>query len=483
MKATSLFGGVQIFNIIISIIRSKFVAIFLGPSGMGIVGLLTSTISFISGLTNFGLGISAVKDISAANESGSQERMATIVIAFRRWMWVTGILGTLITLILAPLLSEWTFGNRDYTFAFVWISITLLFSQLSSGQLAILQGMRKLQYLAKANILGSSLGLFITVPLYYWYGIDAIVPVIILSSIVSLLLSWYFADKVKFERLKVSRSRTITEGKNMFVMGFVMSLSNLMVLGTSYVVRLYISNQGGLADVGLYSAGFAIIGTYTGLVFNAMSTDYFPRLSAVAHSNLLCKQTMNQQAEIAILILAPILVIFLVFINWAIILLYSKQFVAINDMIYWASLGMFFKASSWSISFILIAKGASKLFFYNELIGNVYMLALNLIGFHFWGLTGMGISFMIGFVLYFIQVFIISKIRYNFSFIPAFYKIFIIQFFIAICSFVAVKFLSSPYSYFIGLVLIFISTSYSYIELDKRVGIKSLLSNLSQKIR
>ena len=43
MKATSLFGGVQIFQIIISVIRSKFVAILLGPSGMGIVGLLAST--------------------------------------------------------------------------------------------------------------------------------------------------------------------------------------------------------------------------------------------------------------------------------------------------------------------------------------------------------------------------------------------------------------------------------------------------------
>ena len=43
VKATSLFGGVQFFQIIISVIRSKFVAILLGPAGMGIVGLLTAT--------------------------------------------------------------------------------------------------------------------------------------------------------------------------------------------------------------------------------------------------------------------------------------------------------------------------------------------------------------------------------------------------------------------------------------------------------
>ena len=60
VKATSLFGGVQFFQIIISVIRSKFVAILLGPAGMGVVGLLTATTGLVAGLTNFGLGTSAV---------------------------------------------------------------------------------------------------------------------------------------------------------------------------------------------------------------------------------------------------------------------------------------------------------------------------------------------------------------------------------------------------------------------------------------
>jgi O-antigen/teichoic acid export membrane protein len=148
MKATSIFGGVQVFNIIISIIRSKFVAVLLGPTGMGIVGLLTSTSSLIGGLTNFGLGTSAVKNVAAATSTGNQIRIAIVVTVLRRWVWITGIIGVLFTLVLSPWLSELSFGNRDYTLAFIWISITLLFTQLSTGQLVVLQGMRKLQYLA-----------------------------------------------------------------------------------------------------------------------------------------------------------------------------------------------------------------------------------------------------------------------------------------------------------------------------------------------
>ena len=195
MKATSLFGGVQIFQIIILVIRSKFIAVLLGPAGMGITGLLTSTIGVIAGLTNLGLNVSAVKDIAAANSTGNETRIATVAIVIRRLVWITGVLGTLITLALSPWLSKLTFGNGEYTFAFVWISITLLFNQLSSGQLILLQGMRKLQYLAKANLYGSALGLVITVPLYYKLGVNGIVPGIIVTSVLSLFLSWFFCKK------------------------------------------------------------------------------------------------------------------------------------------------------------------------------------------------------------------------------------------------------------------------------------------------
>jgi len=46
-KATSIIGGVQFVNIIILIVRSKFIAYLLGPVGMGISGLLVSTTGFI----------------------------------------------------------------------------------------------------------------------------------------------------------------------------------------------------------------------------------------------------------------------------------------------------------------------------------------------------------------------------------------------------------------------------------------------------
>lgn len=477
MKATSIFGGVQVFNIIISIIRSKFVAVLLGPAGMGIMGLLTSTTGIIGSLTNFGLGTSAVKDIAAAFGTNDEKKIGIVVTVMRRMVWMTGLLGLVATALLSPWLSRLTFGNQNYTLAFIWLSVTLLLNQLSSGQLVLLQGMRKLKHLAKANLSGSFIGLFVTLPLYYIWGIDGIVPGIIGTSMLSLLMSWYFSSKIKLEKTVLSNAQTISEGKNMLRMGFMISLSGLLAVGSSYIVRIFISRTGGVEQVGLYNAGFAIINTYVGLIFNAMATDYYPRLSAVAHDNKLCKKTINQQAEVAILILAPILIVFLIFINWVVILLYSRQFVAVSDMIYWAALGMFFKASSWSIAFIFLAKGTSKLFFWNELIVNIYFLGFNLIGYRLGGLYGLGISFAVSYALYLVQVYIISQIKFKFSFDRSFLIIFIIQFGLAMAGFLAVKFVDKPYNYVLGVTLIIMSCWYSVMELDKRIGVYNVIRN------
>jgi O-antigen/teichoic acid export membrane protein len=483
MKATSIFGGVQIFNIIISIVRSKIVAVLLGPAGIGILGLLKSTTDFIGRTTNFGLSTSAVKNVAAANTSEDNNKVAVVVSVLRRLVWITGILGTLVTILLAPFLSELTFGNKEYTFAFIWISITLLLSQISAGQLVILQGLRKLKYLAKADLAGTTFALFISVPLYYFWGKSGIVPAIILSAFVTVIFTSWFASKVKIKRIKLNKEILFSEGSDMLKLGFILSLSSLIEVGASYIVRIYISHKGGVEQVGLYNAGFAIINTYVGMVFTAMATDYFPRLSGFAHDIGEYKKIINQQAEIALLILAPILTVFLIFINWVIILLYSAKFVAMNSMIHWAVLGIFFKATSWPIAYIIVAKGHSKLFFYNELIANLYMLFFNIIGYQLGGLEGLGISFLLGYIIYLVQIYVLARSKYKFSFENAFYKIFTIQFILGIFCFASSRLLIHTYSYFLGSLIILLSSYYSLRELNKRLGLLPFIKERLKKNR
>ncbi len=482
-KATSIFGGVQVFKIIISIIRSKVVAVLLGPSGMGIINLLVSTTGFITTLTNFGLGTSAVKNVAAATATGDNEKARLTITVLKILVKYTGILGVVLTAVFSPLLSRLTFGNNDYILAFIWISITLLLQQLSSGQLVVLQGLRKLKELAKANLYGSLFGLIISIPIYYFWKFEGIVPVIVLSSIVSMVFSWYYAGKLRIRTVNVTRKDILNEGKDMLKMGFMINLSTLISVGVSFLIQIYISNTGGVKDVGFYSAGFAIINSYVSMIFTAMYTDYYPRLAGISNDNCKAKTLINQEVEIAILILAPLIAIFLVFINVIVILLYSKEFIVITDMIQWVALGMYFKAISWSIATIFLAKGDSRLFFWNSFSQTLYTLMFSILGYKLLGLEGLGLSFLFSFFVYSVQVFVVSRMKYSFSFTKEFYKIGGTLFLIGLSCFLIMKTSSSPWQYIIGTSIIIITVIYALKELNHRIDLKSVIVNYRYKFQ
>ena len=483
LKATSIFGGSQMINIIVSIIRSKALAIFLGPSGLGIATLITTTLSLLSGVTNLGLGVSAVKEVAQAHSAGDVYKIGKINAVLNKWFWLTGFLGFALTFLLSPVLSFISFGSwRQYALSFAVTAITLLINQLNAKMQVVLQGTRKLLYLAKSNVIGNITILIVTLPLYYLFGLNAITTSIVLSSIITYCITLLYYRKVDNPTLNLSKLRIFAEGKKMVVLGFVISLSGLLTLISSYLVRLVIGRYGSLEDVGLYNAGFAIINTYVGLVFTAMATDYYPRLSGNIQNVEQTNTIVNQQAEIALLIMGPILVAFIIFSKEVISILYSNAFVKVEKMIIWAALGMLLKAGSWAIGYLILAKGNSQLFFKNEMIANVYMMIMNIIGYMLWGIPGLGLSFFVGYSVYYFQVLVVSIISFQYRPSRMFINTLVLYFFILMVAIGLIYLFNKKITLVVGPFLVGIAIIFSYIEMNKRVQIMEFLKTRINKI-
>lgn len=480
-KATSLFGGVQVYQILVSIIKSKIIAVLLGPTGVGIQGLYQSGTQFVQSLTSMGLSSSAVRDVAEANATKDGYRIGRTVSALRKLVWLTGLLGLISVAIFSPVLSNYAFGNKDYTIPFILLSVTLLIDQLSAGQKVVLQGMRRLKDLAKASAIGSTVGLVVSIPFYYLMGVRGIVPTLILNSVTMLLLTWFYSRRIKIENVEVTHKEAILIGGGMLKMGLAMSLTNILALGCSFILRGYIRKIGGTDDVGYYAAGFAILSSYVGMVFTAMSTDYYPRLAAINTDNKACCDVVNKQGEIASLIMSPLILFCLVFTPFLIALLYSDSFSIANDYVMIAAVGMFFRMGSWLIAYQFIAKGESKLYVVNEVVANIYMLLFNVFGYKLYGIAGLGISFTLGYICYFTQVYIISKIRYAFSFSSVFFRLFVFQFAVILICFGTTYLQPTWLRYMLGCVIIGISVVYSIIELDKRISLISYIKSKRSK--
>jgi O-antigen/teichoic acid export membrane protein len=466
LKSTSIFGGVQIFQIITQILRSKVIALLIGPAGIGLAGLFNNAISLIVGFTSLGLGSSSVKDISFTNENFGFEKVNKITTVVKNFLLLTGIIGALFTALFSKNLSEYFFGNIKYTTSFIWISISVFFTQISSGQSAILQGLKKINYIAKGNLMGSLSGFLFSIPIYYFFKIEGILPAIILSSILTFLFLFIFTKKIGLTNSKISLNTLIIEGKSMVILGLALSISSLLSIFVSSVLRIYINKIGSLNDLGLYTAGFSIVGVYLSTIFNAMGMDYFPRLSTVANSKVEYTNLINQQAEIAIIIISPLLVFFFVFIDLGILVLYSELFLPSINMMIWASLGMFFKAATWPMGFLFLARSDSKEYFFNELFSNIYLLVFSFFLFKYYGITGLGVSYFLTYLFTFLQVVFILKVKYGFLYCLQTFKIFFIQLvFILLSIYCYLMFENN--NRIIGLILFIFSLFFSFYELMK----------------
>lgn len=186
IKALSLFGSLQVLIILCSIVRNKFIALWLGTAGIGLFALYNYTLDLINQLSQLNLRQSAVREIASAGHADTKP----IVGMVRRISLMLGCVGAVATLALSPLLSYWTFGDYGHTFGFALLAAGVGVSAVTSGELAILQASDRLRQLAKATAAGAMVGTGISILLFRLMGMRSIVPSILVFFTLHMTIAW-----------------------------------------------------------------------------------------------------------------------------------------------------------------------------------------------------------------------------------------------------------------------------------------------------
>src|ERR1700694_5970946 len=96
LKSTALIGGSSAVNIVIGIVRTKAMAMLLGPAGFGFFGLYGSIANLTQSIAGMGINSSGVRQIAEAVGSGDTERIARTAAVLRRISILLGLLGALL---------------------------------------------------------------------------------------------------------------------------------------------------------------------------------------------------------------------------------------------------------------------------------------------------------------------------------------------------------------------------------------------------
>jgi O-antigen/teichoic acid export membrane protein len=482
LKATSVFGLMQVMKMGIGIVGSKFVAVFLGPVGIGMVGLLNNTLNIISALSSFGLATTSVREIAVADADENQNKVSETISNLQKLAFFVGFFGAVLTLIFCKLLSQWTFGSSKNYYWFLILSINFLITSFSTIRSSILQGKRMLKIIAISNSIVSLLITISTVLLYYFLKYDGIIWVILSSSTITLLVNLYFTRSYKVSFGKQSFEEFISKVKPILQLGFLLTINSIFGLICTFIIKLYLNQNGASTQIlGYYEVSTVLLISYVGLIFNAMAVDFYPSLTSINADNLAVKNLVNNQLEIALLLITPAIILLYLVAPFVIEVLYTKDFLPTNLILKGALFAMIVKAIIWPLGFIILAKGDKKQYFKQELVSDFLNVSLTILCYNFFGLVGIGFAMVANYVLYGFYVYFIVNRDYNFSLRKDCYMILLVSVSLGLIAMLSVFFIENFYSNCILVLLIIISILYSYYELNKRIGILNYVMKIKNK--
>jgi O-antigen/teichoic acid export membrane protein len=400
LKSSALIGGSQVANIAIGIVRTKAMAMLLGPAGFGLFGLYGSIANLTQSLAGMGINSSGVRQIAEAVGSRDKPRIARTAAVLRRTSIVLGLLGAALLVLFSRQVSRLTFGGTERAAAVSLLSIAVFFSLVSGGQGALIQGMRRIADLAKMNVLGAFFGLCISVPLVYFFREKGVVPSLIGVAAMTILTSWWYSRNIEVQVSTVTLSQVRQEASALLKLGSAFMASGLLTLGVAYAVRITVLRKLGFEATGLYQSAWTMGGLYVSFILQAMGADFYPRLTASVHDKPECNRLVNEQTLVGLLLAGPGVLATLTFAPLVIALFYTAKFGGAVGILRWICLGAILQVITWPMGFVIVAKGKQGLFILSELAWAIAAASLAWVCVKYYGLNGAGIAFFASYVFH-----------------------------------------------------------------------------------
>lgn len=409
VKSTWLIGGSSAINLLIGAVRYKFLAILLGPAGIGLMAAFQSIISMANTLSCFGLANSGVRQIAEASGSDDPAKISRTIAALRRVVKILGIVGTLVLAALCVPVSILTFKTPDYAWSIAILSATVFFYSVSAGQSALIQGLRKISYISRLNVFGALFSTLAGIPFVYFFGLNGLVPFLIVIPVVSLLTSWWYARKIHIEPARLTWRETFHESRGMLRIGFAFLASNLAEVFTTYLILVQLIRFMGAGSAGQYQAAYMIAGLYAGFILQAMGTDFYPRITRAAEDNSKCNRMMNEQVEVSLLMSGPGVMITLALAPVVIHVFYAASFTPAIILLRWLAIGVIFRIATWPLKYLVIAKGRGSLYVITQVSANAVQIIMAYVGIRYLGLEGAAMAFVAMCVLYFAMMTLVAR--------------------------------------------------------------------------
>ena len=398
-RITSLNSFSVIIKIGIGLITSKFLAIFVGPSGMALVGNFRNFISSIEGISTLGFQNGIVKYV--AESENDKPKIAKIISTVFISLLIVAVVLSFVLFAFSEFWSHQIFGvNFQYSIAFRALAIALPWYATSIFLLSIINGLHQYKRVIYINIIGNLIGLLVSVFMIFQYKTVGALLSIVISPSILFFVTFYFINKEIpfFRSIKFSNFdfEIIKKLSSFSLMALVSSVIGPIVF---LLIRQFVIQKTGLEQAGFWETINRISSYYLMFATSVLSIYFLPKL-VVAKDNQVTKSIFwsYYKSIIPVFIIGVVIIYFLRF--FVIKTLFTKAFLPVTTLFFWQLIGDVFKVSSWILGFNLLAKKMTIAFIITELFS---LLLTYLFSFFFvsqYGIQGIVMAHALSYFIY-----------------------------------------------------------------------------------
>ena len=400
IKTSILTAISTILRVFTGFIINKCISIYIGPSGLAMVGQFQNFVAITSTIANGAISQGVVKYIAEYREDIDKKSriLSTALIISLSSATIVAILLNIFSLDL----SIYILKSEKYRTIFQLFGFTIILFSLNTLLISILNGEKEIKKYVIVNIASSLFSLIFTSFLVIKFALlgSLFAMVFNLSVIffITLILvtkspwfnfRYFFRGFDKQSGLKLGR----------YILMALVSATTLPL--SQMLVRDYIANSLDWQSAGYWQGIWYISSIYLMVVTTSLGVYYLPRLSEIKNPIELKREIIDGYKIILPIVIVVAFTIY-IFREYIVYIAFSRDFRPMLELFKWQLIGDVIKIASWLLSYIMLAKAMTRLYIYTEIIFSALFVILSMLLIDRFGLIGVTYAFVLNYILYFI---------------------------------------------------------------------------------
>jgi PST family polysaccharide transporter len=406
VKAASLNTANISVKIIAGILISKFIAIFIGPEGMALIGNLRNFLSALQSMAIAGLYNGLVKFIG---------RCKNDALALSKTLSTSFYFGFFASMTLAFLcyynaeaINNFIFAeNYNYIYVIETMAIVLPFYALNMFAFSIMNGFSKFKILLIINIIGQVLGLLVTLLLIWQEHIDGALIAVVISPALNLLITLvgilYRKNLMSSIKITLIDFSVVKKLSPYMMMAVVSSIAIPIVL---ILIRNYIIDEIGMKEAGYWQAMNRVSDYYLMFINSLITLYILPRFSEINTKTEFRNEVFSFYKTV-MPFFAIILIIIFLSRSILVSLLFSEDFKPVEELFGYQILGDFMRVLSMVIAYQFLAKKMFAHFIVIEIFLFVIMYVSSIYFIDVFGLKGAVMGHCLSYFMHFAIILLI----------------------------------------------------------------------------